>query len=148
MYNYCEIPKIYNVAQVQDNQWLKNRSSWGQACEGVKQRWSNVHCMCVSVCVAHPTHQAGDFPLSGSCHENQVLPDKSRPRGPLPWLHFIFTAQNPSESGNIKRRREKIQQGERILSALCLSLHVEVIYWGLGYLKCKSLRPTTASNFI
>lgn len=40
---------------------------------------------CVSLCVCGPPHPPGRglSPL-WLCHEHQVLPDKSRPRGPLP----------------------------------------------------------------
>lgn len=110
-------------SSLQDNLWLivlkyTVQSSQGQTDGGVYDLLGNVHRMYVSVCVAHPTHQAGDFPLTASATNIRCFLTSPDPEDPLPQTVFLpffpplllhWTTQQ-RESGNMKRNRESVER--------------------------------------
>lgn len=84
-----------------------------------------IACVCVSVCVAHPTQQAGDFPLFGFAMKIRCFLTSLYPEDPLP--NCTSSLHRAIQTRQEHQKRKK-QRGQMILSALCLPLHMEVIY--------------------
>lgn len=138
-----------NLSCQQDNWRFICTSSLRPVHEGVHVLCDNVHRMCVCVCGQPRPPKQGLSPLC-SCHEHQVLPDKSE--DPLPWkpksppAPFINCRVALWEGGSIKRSREGVRAERRSRPpAVCPAYGNDILRLGVSSVHTS---PAAASNFI